>query len=253
MHAYKDAIRRTAGAYVLYPGDKNEELKGFHEVLPGLGAFSVKPSEETNETIHLETFLKEVLSHFLNNASQRENIASKTYNIHKNENPNIIERPIPEYINGEKLIPDETYVLVGFAKNNKRLNWYKENSKYNFRMNDEKGSLIFLPKVVDAKFLLLRESGKTQASILYKLKEGIRVFSKEHLNELKHPEAEKDHYLVYEFEKESNDLKKFKDIEWNFKELDEYKKTIEGKNIRSAAGKPFTVSLTELMQVTNNE
>lgn len=42
-------------------------------------------------------------------------------------------------------------------------------------------------------------------------------------------------------------------MKWNFKELDEYKKTIEGKNIRSAAGKPFTVSLTELMQVKNNE
>ena len=75
MHAYKDAIRRTAGAYVLYPGDKNKELKGFHEILPGLGAFSIKPSENTNETIHLENFLREVLKHFLNNASQRENIA----------------------------------------------------------------------------------------------------------------------------------------------------------------------------------
>ena len=42
-------------------------------------------------------------------------------------------------------------------------------------------------------------------------------------------------------------------MKWNFKELDEYKKTIEGKNIRSAAGEPFTVSLTELMQVKNNE
>lgn len=255
MHAYKDAIRRTGGAYILYPGndDKPTTFKGFHEILPGLGAFAIRPSEENSGIHHLINFITEIKNHFLNRATQRENISTKTYQITKDGLSSELKEPIPEYINGEKLIPDETYVLVGFAKNNKRLNWYKENSKYNFRMNDEKGSLIFLPKVVDAKFLLLRESGKTQASILYKLKEGIRVFSKEHLKELKHPEAEKDHYLVYEFEKESNDLKKFKDIEWNFKELDEYKKTIEGKNIRSAAGKPFTVSLTELMQVTNNE
>ena len=249
MHAYKDAIRRTSGAYVLYPGDRNKELKGFHEILPGLGAFPIKPSENTNETIYLEIFLKKVLKHFLNNASQRENIASKAYNIHKSNTPNIIKEPIPEYLNGEKLIPDETYVLVGFAKNNKRLNWYKENSKYNFRMNDEKGSLIFLPKVVNAKFLLLRESGKSRASILYKLKEGIRVFSKEYLKGLKHPEAKKDHYLVYDFEKGDEDLKVFRGVEWNFKELDEYKNTIKGKNIRSAAGEPFTVSLSKLMQV----
>jgi len=37
MHAYKDAIRRTGGAYVLYPGDDEpERLEGFHEILPGL-------------------------------------------------------------------------------------------------------------------------------------------------------------------------------------------------------------------------
>ena len=116
-------------------------------------------------------------------------------------------------------------------------------------MNDEKGSLLFLPKVVDAKFLLLRESGKSQASILYKLKEGVRVFSKEYLNELNHPEANKEHYLVYEFEKEYEELKAFEGMKWNFKDLDEYKKTIVGKNIRSAAGVPFTVSLTALMKV----
>ncbi|WCC44790.1 hypothetical protein PJW08_14655 [Tenacibaculum finnmarkense] len=242
-------LEEAGGAYVLYPGDTNKQLKGFHEILPGLGAFSIKPSENSNETIHLEKFLKEVLEHFLNNASQRENIASKAYDIHKNDIPNIVREPIPEYINDQKLIPDETFVLVGFSKNKKRLDWYNENSKYNFRMNDEKGSLLFLPKVVNAKFLLLRESGKSQASILYKLKEGIRVFSKEHLKVLKHPEANKDHYLIYDFEKESIDLDVFKNIKWNFKDLNEYQKTIKGKNIRSAAGEPFTVSLTELMEV----
>ena len=41
MHAYRDAIRRTAGAYVLYPGRAGDdqrfaEFEGFHEVLPGL-------------------------------------------------------------------------------------------------------------------------------------------------------------------------------------------------------------------------
>ena len=44
MHAYRDAIRRSAGAYVIYPGD--EERTPFmehHEVLPGLGAFPLRP------------------------------------------------------------------------------------------------------------------------------------------------------------------------------------------------------------------
>lgn len=39
MHAYRDAIKRSQGAYILYPGRLStpEQFKGFHEVLPGLG------------------------------------------------------------------------------------------------------------------------------------------------------------------------------------------------------------------------
>ena len=36
MHAYKDAIRRTGGAYILYPGTENQVIHGFHEIIPGL-------------------------------------------------------------------------------------------------------------------------------------------------------------------------------------------------------------------------
>ena len=47
MHAYRDAVRRTAGAYVLYPGKPGDGQKfaGFHEVLPGLGAFAIRPDK----------------------------------------------------------------------------------------------------------------------------------------------------------------------------------------------------------------
>lgn len=249
MHAYKDAIKRTGGAYVLYPGTESKQLEGFHEILPGLGAFSVSPNANGNETSKLESFLNEVLEHFLNRASQRENISVKTYEITKDGKGNVLKEPIPEYLDDKKLIPDETYVLVGFSKTKDRLKWYLENAKYNFRMNDEKGTVVFKPNVVNAKFLLLRESGKSTASILLKLKEGIKVYSKEHLQKIKYPDATKDHYLVFDFEAQSKDLKIFEGMEWNFKELEEYKKTIEGKNIRSAAGEPFIVTLSELMKV----
>ncbi|WP_084399406.1 DUF2357 domain-containing protein [Pseudotamlana agarivorans] len=249
MHAYKDAIRRTSGAYVLYPGETNKPIRGFHEVLPGLGAFPIKPTENTNETIYLENFIKEVLKHFLNTASQRENIAHKSYTIRKNDTPNELLEPIPEYFNDEKLIPDDTYVLVGFSKNNNRLNWYKEHGLYNFRMDDESGSPRFTNEVVNAKFLLLRESGNSQASHIFKLKHGIRVFSKQRLLELGLLNLTKDNYLVYDFEVDTEKLVEFRDTVWNFKELEQYKKTVKGKNIRTAAGIPFTTTLTELMKV----
>ena len=248
MHAYKDAIRRTAGAYVLYPGDIDQKLKGFHEVLPGLGAFPIKPSENSDETKYLKSFLKDVLNHFLNRTSQRENIAYKASEIHKNSNPTELKESLPEYINNEKLLPDETYVLVGFSKNDKRLKWYQENGKYNFRMNDDKGSLVFDNKLVDAKFLLLRESGKKTASLLYKIKPGVEVYSGERLTELGHPDANKKHYLVFEIETKSEEMEMLENITWDYTKLEEYKKITDGKNMRIAAGLPFVTSLSNLMR-----
>lgn len=249
MHTYKDAIRRTAGAYILYPGTTNSEYRGFHELIPGLGAFAINPASEKDDISELSKFIDKVVSHLVNRASQRENISSKIYSITKGGPSKPLKEPMPEYISDEKLIPDETYVLIGFSRTPERKRWYNENSMYNFRMDAETGSLVLLPKVVNAKFLLLRESGKSQASILYKLKKGIRVFSKEYLEDLGHPDVSKKHYLVYDFEKEADELQYFADMKWNFKDLDEYKKTVKGKNPRSSAGLPFTVSLTELMKV----
>jgi predicted component of viral defense system (DUF524 family) len=255
MHAYKDAIRRTGGAYILYPGTDNKptRFKGFHELIPGLGAFSLNPNNENNDVLSLSNFIDEVIDHLINNASQRENIALKTYNVHKNDTPNIIKEPIPEYINGEKLIPDETYVLIGFSKDPLRLKWYKENGLYNFRMNDEKGSLVFKNEVVNAKYLLLRESGKSEASQIFKIKSGVRVFSKDRLEELEHPSVNKEHYLVIDFEKEGKTIPEFESVKWNFKDLNDYKKIVKGKNLRSAAGLPFTTTLTKLMSVIKKD
>lgn len=50
MHTYNDAIRRTIGSYVLYPGSNNTDGTGketfslYDEILPGVGAFAIKPS-----------------------------------------------------------------------------------------------------------------------------------------------------------------------------------------------------------------
>ena len=71
MHAYKDAIRRTGGAYVLYPGDKSINQKGFHEIIPGLGAFPVKPSKTDSGIGELKAFILEIIEHFIHRASQR--------------------------------------------------------------------------------------------------------------------------------------------------------------------------------------
>lgn len=65
MHAYKDAIRRSMGAYVLYPGQgsghRNFLWQEYHEVIPGLGAFSIRPDDADSGATTLQKFLLDVL------------------------------------------------------------------------------------------------------------------------------------------------------------------------------------------------
>ena len=63
MHTYNDAIRRTIGSYVLYPGSYNANSNGnetfrlYDEILPGVGAFSIKPSIGVLGENELKTFI----------------------------------------------------------------------------------------------------------------------------------------------------------------------------------------------------
>lgn len=251
MHAYKDAIRRTGGAYILYPGSVRKEIRGFHEIIPGLGAFSINPKSHNNDIAELSKFIDLVIDHLLDRASQRENVIYKAHQIYQidKKDDNILHEPIPEYLNGKKLIPDDTFVLVGYATTNERFKWYEENGKYIFRMDEEMGSLELNSEVVNAKYLLLRRSGEATASNLYEIKsKGPKVFSTVHLDKLKYPPSKKpkDYYLVIEIQKVT--APEFENVSWDFKELEEYKKIQETiKNPYSKVGMPFTVSLTKLM------
>ena len=257
MHAYKDAIRRTGGAYVLYPGKgKDDPFRGFHELIPGLGAFVIKPNKDDKDKEHLKTFIKKVIANFIDRASQREYTAVKIYDIHKDEkeDTNILHELMPEYLDSakrEKLIPDETFVLVGYSTTTERSKWYKEKEKYIFRMDGAKGSLELNNEVVNAKYLLLRESGKDTANIIYKIKsKGPKVFSKEYLDEIKYPLSKnpKSFYLSIEIEEIENS--DFGDVSFNFKKIERYVEIQSTEtNIYTKAGLPFAVTLTELMNV----
>lgn len=67
MHTYNDAIRRTLGSYVLYPGEYgekstgNETFKLYDEILPGVGAFSIKPSIGVQGENELKSFIVSIL------------------------------------------------------------------------------------------------------------------------------------------------------------------------------------------------
>lgn len=243
MHAYKDAIRRTGGAYVLYPGDISIKQKGFHEIIPGLGAFPVKPSKTDSGIGELKAFILEILEHFINRATQREKIAYRTFDIFKNppESDNVIKEPLPEPFNTNRdLIPDDTYVLVGYYKSEAHYNWIKKNKLYNFRMDNVKGALTLTNESVSSKYLLLHTSGNENSSELWKIVgKGFRATSKETLKRLNYPSPGQSNYLTVKIEKVNDP--EFNSVSWNFTNLSNYS---SGR----ASALPFTTSLTELMK-----
>ena len=78
MHTYNDAIRRTVGSYVLYPGSDSKDGKRFsvyEEILPGVGAFAIRPSDMNKRELNagekaVQDFIKEVVAFNANPASR---------------------------------------------------------------------------------------------------------------------------------------------------------------------------------------
>lgn len=243
MHAYKDAIRRTGGAYVLYPGDKSINRKGFHEIIPGLGAFPVRPSKMDSGIGELKGFILEIIEHFINRASQREKLAFRTFDIYKQppESNNEVNEPLPEnYNNNRDLIPDDTFVLVGFYKSEEQYAWIKTNKLYNFRMGSDQGSLVLNKETVSSRYLLLHTIGDSDSGKLWRIvSKGPKVFSKDDLIKKGYPLPSHDNYLIFQIET-VNDIE-FKNRKWDFRKLNNF---LGGR----ASAYPFTASLTELMK-----
>ena len=60
MHAYKDAIPNTIGAYVIYPGSKNELYYENDDQLKSVGAFGLIPGEE--RTNRISNFIEKLIT-----------------------------------------------------------------------------------------------------------------------------------------------------------------------------------------------
>lgn len=241
MHAYKDAIRRTGGAYVLYPGSENESCRGFHEVLPGLGAFAVRPSDSNSGISEVSDFIDKVVGQLLDRTSQQERHSYYTYDIHKDgpKEKYSISDALPEYWGKAK---DRTEplnsigVLIGYCKDSGHYDWIARNRKYNIRIETVQPAPMFF----GAKYLLLHSKGSLKTSEIWRIV-GSRpkILSKAEmlLLDYKNP---RDFYLVYSIEKVPEG--DFQGLVWDISKLDGYS---EGHQ----SARPFAASLAELMKV----
>jgi hypothetical protein len=234
MHAYKDAIRRTGGAYVLYPGTKeHKEFIGFHELIPGLGAFAIRPKEGENGTAELGDFIDKIIAHFNNMASQQRRHSNTIYEIHKDDSPRIVNEPMPDYI-----IPDETYVIVAYYKSKEHLEWIKKEMKYNGRIGNANGAMDLTPEFIGAKYLLLHNK-KEQGSLIFKINQSETkkptVIDSKLLKG--YPKPSKPFYLVFNLLEKEKD---FLERDYNIKLLKGYSEDKEAF--------PFTCKLSDLIK-----
>ncbi|TPD67304.1 DUF2357 domain-containing protein [Flavobacterium microcysteis] len=241
MHAYKDAIRRSGGAYILYPDINEKPFRGFHEIIPGLGAFSVNPSPDS-DVRELSNFLDLIIDHLLDKTSQREQLSDEINKIFKKtkSDADFLHDRIPEFSGTDRLIIDKISVIIGFYKNIEQLNWILKNNLYNLRTSTYRGSFRLTKENIDAKYLILHGKNELKTNKIYKLKSaGPKVYSKNDLIKKHYPEPKGQLYFIYEIEGEVSD--DFGSASFDLRQLTQF------ENFRNSAT-PFTVKLTELLK-----
>jgi len=244
MHAYRDAIRRTQGAYVLYPGEVAQKWQGYHEILPGLGAFPIKPG---NGDEALTKFMQDVVTHTCDRATARERQSYHVYQAQEAPANYAVLHKLPEKDvgSGRRTQPlAETHVLIGWYKDKEHLDWVLKAGLYNFRMDIERGSLRLKPEVSDAQYLLLHShKGATNPRLLRVSKEGPRVLSRDALKTKGYPgEPSRPFYLVYDVTPADG----FGGYDWDYRKLPE-------RLQNRASAEPQTITLDALMAAADRK
>ena len=264
MHAYRDAIRRSEGAYVLYPGEvtsvekDNKRWKGFHELLPGLGAFAIKPASDGSAKgiEHLSKFLDEVLALLSNGVSFLEHRRQGTQHMAQTHEkwrsdfsettPSIVSE-LPSHLNDLPPGPISSHmvsVLVGWCKDDDHLKWIEERGLYNVRLGEGVAGAVEIlnPLVVGARmFVLHNEAGAIKGLWRLKTGQGAQALLKSKLAEMEYPSPNHEQYLVFAVEPTPG----HETAEWDLEGL----KKIRSESFeRGRLGEPILVTLAEFMK-----
>lgn len=160
MHAYRDAIARTAGAYVLYPGSEIKDIRrhpGFKEALPGLGAFPLRPSSEgmPSSSQAIDQFFNDVLDHVASQVTRDERQRFWTATVNRSGDPTHLSPLTTNFLDEP---PADTDVLLGFVRTTEQRQWIERVRQYNIRAGDRVGAVEIGGRELGAKLLLLYEN-----------------------------------------------------------------------------------------------
>jgi len=266
MHAYRDAIRRTAGAYVLYPGNaadggSNREFRGFHEILPGLGAFAIRPraggSAEGMET--LAKFLDDVIEHLANRTTARERVSyhvAEAYELKEDAVPyGSMQLPEADIFgtSNRALPPAEHFVVVAWFDSPQQLAWTREKGIAHVRLGKRAGTWHVPPEISCARHLLLRTYGGEVTPGLWRLrKAGYKVYTDTDLRKTDYPgTAGGEIYAVFEVEED----RAWSGLVWNgenvMETIEAYESSVRHrmvKNLGRTSPYPRVLPLRDLLK-----
>jgi hypothetical protein len=180
MHAYRDLIRRSAGAYVLYPGSGNPQRRSeFHEVLPGIGAFPLRPGPDGTAEGRdaLREFLHETLELAANQASvnERRRFWERQHTRQRSRRVQAVS-----FLSSP---PADERVLIGYVRR-EQLPWVLRKRRYNLRGDDRFGSVQSSDDLLAASLILLwtrDDAGATRIVQLYERTGPWQIVSAEEL------------------------------------------------------------------------
>jgi hypothetical protein len=193
MHAYRDAIRRSAGAYVLYPGSGDGVSYSEHdEILPGLGAFSLRPAPGRAAGIgQLEAFLRQVIDHAADRATQHERSRYWSAVIHQTSALGVVsERTVPPL----RAPPRDVPVLCGYVRNTDHRSWIEKTGLYNLRAGNRRGAVTTDATALQPTDLVLY--GPETTPQLWRRSGAWFVQGRSELRALGYPEPGGETYLV---------------------------------------------------------
>ena len=140
MHAYKDSIRRSGGAYVVFPGS-GEGVGGLRkehdELLPGVGAFRLVPAEAGTPIgwEAIRAHLNNVLEHYASTATKDRRTRYWTNRAYQGPIPSLTGRG-----SRNSRPPADIHVLLGYVQK-KQADWIQRTAYYNLRAGARKGAV----------------------------------------------------------------------------------------------------------------
>jgi predicted component of viral defense system (DUF524 family) len=193
MHVYLGAIRRTVGSYVLFPGEgqANDPYRAYTELLPGLGAFSLRPVAGGPDTHALKAFLENVLTHVASVATQERRHRFWEGQIFP------VNEPAPTYGSSEPIAglpPADTSVLLGFVRSDEHWDWVHRSRLYNMRADVARnGSVSVSGREASAQVLVAYSTNQILG--VWRLSGSASVLTAEQLLSLGYASPRGDAYL----------------------------------------------------------